>query len=324
MGDSVKDRFLAARDACDAGLTKLGDFLRCWLRSARAEKLGNPLRRWLRLARADRGIEEVPENSMPLETMEMPAPPGERAHIGWVSPSYTTSRRVTLDLCRLADNRCVALLAGSGEAESYRVLRTRILQKTGEGAGTTVMITSAVPGEGKTLTAINLALTFAREFKQTALLVDCDLRQQRIHEYCGFAGDRGLADYLLGNVPLEDLIVWPGIEKLTLISGGRTVRESSEIIGSPRMEALVKDLKSRYPERYVFFDVPPVLAGADALAFAPFVDHILFVVRAGETPLPEIRRALQLLPQEKLLGLVLNRADVPLSRYDYGQKTISK
>jgi non-specific protein-tyrosine kinase len=300
----VKDRIKAARNAWDTGLKKLGD----------------SLRRRVRLARADKGMEEMPGNSMPMEAMEMPVPAGERAHIGWVSPSYTTSRRVTLDLGKLADNRCVALLAGSGEAESYRVLRTRIIQKTGEGGGATVMITSTLPGEGKTLTAINLALTFAREFKQTALLVDCDLRQQRIHEYLGFPSDRGLADYLLGNVPLEDLIVWPGIEKLTLISGGRTVRESSEIMGSHRMKELVSSLKSRYPERYVFFDVPPVLAGADALAFAPFVDHILFVVRAGVTPLPEIRRALQLLPREKLLGLVLNGADVPLSRYDYGQK----
>jgi non-specific protein-tyrosine kinase len=91
-------------------------------------------------------------------------------------------------------------------------------------------------------------------------------------------------------------------------------------MGSHRMKELVTSLKSRYPERYVFFDVPPVLAGADALAFAPFVDHILFVVRAGVTPRLEIRRALQLLPQEKLLGLVLNSADAPLSSYEYGQK----
>jgi protein-tyrosine kinase len=101
--------------------------------------------------------------------------------------------------------------------------------------------------------------------------------------------------------------VWPGVEKLTLISGGRKVPNSSELLGSPAMKELVEDMKGRYPNRYVFFDVPPVLSGADAMAFAPLVDHILFIVRAGATPMPEAQRALSMLPREKVIGLVLNR-----------------
>jgi non-specific protein-tyrosine kinase len=103
------------------------------------------------------------------------------------------------------------------------------------------------------------------------------------------------------------MMVWPGVEKLIVISGGRTVSESSELLGSPAMKALVEEAKDRYPNRYIFFDVPPVLSGADALVFAPLADHILFVVRAGTTPLPEVRRALEMLPREKVIGLVLNR-----------------
>ena len=210
---------------------------------------------------------------------------------------------------QLLANRCVGYLCGSYESESYKVLRTRLLQKTGEQGGTTIMITSALPGEGKTLTAVNLSLTFAKEYDQTVLLVDSDLHKQSVHECLGFESDRGLADYLLNGTALADLIVWPGVEKFTVISGGRTVMTSSELLGSPRMKGLVKELKGRYPDRYVFFDVPPVLAGADALAFAPQVDHIILVVRAGSTSIEDVKLALDLLPRNKVLGVVLNRAD---------------
>ena len=87
----------------------------------------------------------------------------------------------------------------------------------------------------------------------------------------------------------------------------RIAGESSEMMGSPRMKNLVADMKHRYPERYIFFDVPPILTGADALAFAPLMDHILMVVQADKTPVGEVNKAAQLLPKEKLLGLVLNR-----------------
>ena len=236
---------------------------------------------------------------------------------GWVSPSYTQSRQVVLNPQQLLANRCVGYLCGSYESESYKVLRTRLLQKTGEQGGTTIMITSALPGEGKTLTAVNLSLTFAKEYDQTVLLVDSDLHKQGVHECLGFESDRGLADYLLNGTALADLIVWPGVEKFTVISGGKTVMASSELLGSPRMKGLVKDLKSRYPDRYVFFDVPPVLVGADALAFAPQVDYIILVVRAGSTSMEDVKLALDLLPRNKVLGVVLNRADQVdmISRY---------
>jgi non-specific protein-tyrosine kinase len=228
---------------------------------------------------------------------------------GWFSPSYTQSRQIVLNPKQLLANRCVGYLCGSYESESYKVLRTRLLQQTGEQGGTTIMITSALPGEGKTLTAINLSLTFAKEYNQTVLLVDSDLHKQSVHECLGFESNRGLADYLLNGTSLADLIVWPGVEKFTVISGGRAVMTSSELLGSPRMKGLVKDLKGRYPDRYVFFDVPPVLAGADALTFAPQVDHIILVVRAGSTSIEDVKLALDLLPRKKVLGVVLNRAE---------------
>jgi protein-tyrosine kinase len=270
-----------------------------------------------------RPSELILDTRQPLESPELVK---VEEQYGWTSPSYTHSRSVVLNPERLLANRCVGYMCGSYESESYKVLRTRIIQKTGQQGGTTVMITSALPGEGKTLTAINLSLTFAKEYSQTVLLVDSDLRQQRVHKYLGFKSYKGLADYLLKGTNLSDLIVWPGVEKFTVISGGKTVLASSELLNSPRMKELVKDLKSRYPERYVFFDVAPVLAGADAQAFAPLVDYIVLVVQAGSTSIADIKLALDMLPREKVLGVVLNRAKQPgmTKKYYYGYEKNGK
>lgn len=233
--------------------------------------------------------------------------PSSLQKMGYVSPVYSLSRSVQLNPRVMSVNRCVAFLPDSPEVEFYRQLRTRVLQLSNGEGGATVMVTSALPGEGKTLTAINLALTFAREFKQTALLVDCDLRQQQVHSLMGFPSERGLVDYLMDDCPITELFVWPGVDKLTVISGGKTVRDSCELLGSPGMRDLVHDMKHRYPERYVFFDAPSVLTSADAVAFAPLVDYILVVAQAGRTSLKDINRAVELLPAEKVLGLVMNR-----------------
>ena len=245
-------------------------------------------------------------------------PRTEPGRPGWVSPSYRVSREVRLDPAVLERNRVVAYNTASPEIEAYRVLRTRILHRARGTGGTTVMVTSAVPGEGKTVTTVNLALTFAKAFSQTALLVDADLKRQQVHQVLGFESGKGLGDYLRDGCDVSDLIVWPGIEKLTIISGGKRIEESSELLGSPGMRTLVEGMKSRYDDRYIFFDVPPVLAGADAISFAPLVDHILFVVQANRTSLADVRKALQLLPKEKILGLVVNRqsgSDAPKYYY---------
>lgn len=230
-----------------------------------------------------------------------------REKAGWISPSYTQSRTVRLDPFVAAANRCMAVLPGSPHAEAYKSIRTQIIQKTGKTEGKTIMVTSALPGEGKTTLAINLAFTFAREFSQTVLLVDCDFRRQHIHEFLGMKSNKGLANHLLNDEPISDLIVWPGFEKLTLMSGGGPIHESAEALGSPKMKAAVQDMKVRYPDRYIFFDVPAILARADALTLAPQVDHILVVVEAWRTPLSDVRRALELVPKEKIVGLVLNK-----------------
>lgn len=226
---------------------------------------------------------------------------------GWVSPVYTKSKPVRIDLDVALDNRLVCLRRDSECLEHYKMIRTQIAQQVKARNWNAIMITSALPGEGKTTTAINLALSFAKEFDRTVLLVDCDLRQQKIHEYLGYACDAGLAEAFRDNRSVEELIVWPGIEKLTIISGGETIQDSAEILESPKMKGLVKDIKDRYPDRYVFFDAPPLLSGADAIAFAPLMDAVVMVVEAGKTSIDDIKRAADLIPKEKFLGFILNR-----------------
>ncbi|MEX1348730.1 MAG: polysaccharide biosynthesis tyrosine autokinase [Desulfobacterales bacterium] len=225
----------------------------------------------------------------------------------WRPPLYSKSTRIALNRNTVLDNRCVCIEPNSPEIDCYKVLRTKIQLITGEKGWNTVMITSPRPAEGKTLTAINLALTFSKVYNQTVLLVDCDLRHQNVHKLLGFQSDSGLMNYLLKGQPLEELIIWPGVDKLTLISGGQTLDNSSELIGSPQMKILIQEMKSRYEDRYVIFDTAPLLIGDDAIALAHYIDSIIMVVEEGRTSIKDVKKALEMLPQEKFLGFVLNR-----------------
>ena len=236
---------------------------------------------------------------------------------GWNSPNYCESCAIHLDPDQLARNRCVSMIPDSQESEHYKVLRTNIMQRSKEKHWNTIMITSVQPGEGKTLTAINLAAAFAKEFDQTVLLVDCDLRRQKIHQYLNFSSEKGIGDYLADNCQLKDLIVWPNIEKLTIISGGKTISNSTELLGSPKMKALVNEIKHRYDDRYVIFDVPPIFGAADTMAFAPMVDCIVMVVEEGRTSIKDVKKALEAIPAEKFMGFVLNRRKAPIRGYYY-------
>lgn len=225
----------------------------------------------------------------------------------WLAPVYNESTQVRLDQGALAANKCVCISPDATEFEKYKVLRAQIMQKTKEKGWNTLMVTSAKPGEGKTLTSINLAITLAKEFHQTVLLVDCDLGKQDIHKRFGYQSERGLADFLLDECAFNEIISWPGVEKLTVISGGQTIENATELLGSPQMKRVVAEMKERYPDRYIIFDLPSLLEGADAITFAPLVDGILLVTQAGRNSIKEINKTLELIPQEKLLGFVLNR-----------------
>jgi protein-tyrosine kinase len=236
----------------------------------------------------------------------------------WVPPVYRSSQSCEPDPAALEENRCVCFMADAPELDSYKMLRAQIMHCAKAKGWNTIMITSALPGEGKTVTSINLAMTFARAYNQTVLLVDCDLRQQKVYRYMGIASNLGIIDHLVDGRPLNEIIIWPRIEKMTMISGGRTINESAELLDSPRMKALVEEMKTRYADRCILIDAPPILSGADTLALSSLADGIVMVVEAGRTPLKEIQNALELMPNEKFLGFVLNKhSGEKIGYYDY-------
>lgn len=225
------------------------------------------------------------------------------------------SRSLELDQCSIEGHRCLSEASGPEEIESYKILRTRLHHHMQSDGMKTLMVTSPCAGDGKTLTAINLAFSFAKFYHQTVLLVDCDLRRQNIHKSLGYADSPNLIDHLLDHVPLSDTMVRVGDEKLVVISGPRTLEGSAELLGSPQMMDLVDEVKNRYQDRIIIFDLPPILFTADAMAFEPLVDGILIVVAFGKTSMKDVQKAVDGLPREKILGFALNRSRISTNGY---------
>ena len=222
---------------------------------------------------------------------------------------YTSTRSLNIPLAVLRQRRVMAAHDRGPFVDAFKILRTQVLQRLREHDWNVLGVTSPGHGEGKTLTAVNLAVSLAMETAQTVLLVDANLRNPSVHEVFGLDDCPGLADYLLDNQPLEDLLVHPGIGRFVLLPGGRAVFNSTEILTSPKMLALVEELKHRYPARIVIFDLPPLLHTADVLAFSPYTDALLLVVEEGKTTAEEVQSALSLVKNSRpVLGTVLNKA----------------
>lgn len=236
---------------------------------------------------------------------------------------YTYTKVVEVPERVLVENRLVAGIAGHGHKDAYRMLRTRVLQTLRENHWTSVAVTGPASGCGKTLTAINLAISLAMEVTHTVLLVDLDLRKPSIHEYFGYQPELGLSDYLKGDVPLHQILFSPSIERLVVLPGREAIQNSSEMLRSPKMVALVAELKNRYPDRLVVFDLPPILAADDALAFSPYTDSMLLVAEAGGTSRDDLQKALDVLKGAPVIGTVLNKAHAPKGGYGYARQRAS-
>lgn len=234
---------------------------------------------------------------------------------------YTRTRSIEVPESLLREHRIVAGFEKGPFVDSYKVLRTQVMHRLREHGWNVLAVTSPCEGEGKTLTAINLAVSLAMDTRQTVLLIDADLRRPSIHEIFGLEECQGLADYLLDDVPVEDTLVHPGIGRFVLMPGGRCLPNSVEVLTSHKMIGLVEELKQRYPSRVILFDLPPLLMSADVLAFAPYTDALLLIVEEGKTTVPEIEQAMQLLSGAvPVLGTVLNKARSPGEGSSYSSK----
>ncbi|HEB78368.1 MAG TPA: exopolysaccharide biosynthesis protein [Methylothermaceae bacterium] len=243
------------------------------------------------------------------ENKQVPGAAGSRATGLPVHIQYSQTNTVEVPEQVLEKNRVVAALKNHPQRDLFRVLRTKILHRMKKQGINSLAITSPTKKGGKSMVASNLAVSIAMEMNHTVMLVDLDLRNPSIHRYFGFETEQGLSDYLLDGMELPNLLVHPGIERLVILPAGKPVPQSSELLATPRMASLVADITTRYAERIILFDLPPLLHMDDALTFLPQVESSLLVVEEGGNTPAEVEQSLHLLEQANLLGTVYNKAE---------------
>ena len=231
--------------------------------------------------------------------------------------TYDVTRIIKTDPGELAERRVIAGLKGDPRSTPFRMLRAQIMQQFREHNWNTLAITGATQNAGKSFIAANLAVSVALELNQTVLLVDLDLRKPSIHKYFGFEPEYGLLDYMQNGVPIKNILVNPGIERLVILPGKGSTDEASEIISSPKMIRLIEEMRSRYKSRIVIFDLPPLLSVDDAWVLLPHVDAGLLVVENGKNTEEEVTKSLQILERTNFIGAVLNKTDEENKNYYY-------
>ena len=228
---------------------------------------------------------------------------------------YKQTRRILVPKNVLSENRIIAGNRTDPRAICFSILRTQVLHTMRENGWSSLAVTGPIAGIGKSLVATNLAISISLEVNQTVLLADLDLRRPSLHKSFNFEPDFGLLDYLKGDVELPDLLVNPTFKRLVLLPGRGATSGSSELLSSPRMLDLVKDLKSRYESRIVIYDLPPLLNVDDAMVFLPNVDSTLLIVENGKNTQSEVLESLRLLEGTNLVGTVLNKSDEEIKSY---------
>ncbi|HEY3860179.1 MAG TPA: CpsD/CapB family tyrosine-protein kinase [Gammaproteobacteria bacterium] len=254
-----------------------------------------------------------------VESKERPKAPESRADIR--EPGKTGRPKNAEINAKQVDRHIVSLTEpDSYEAEQYRKLRYVLEEKRRSNRGTTVAICSPAAGDGKSLTALNLAAALAQARDSRVLLVDVDLRREsaalKEHLKLGNPGVNGLTDAIMSaTLSLNDVARPLQGTNLSIVFTGSRVSAPYELLRSSRFEQLLHEASKQY--QYVVLDAPPVVPVSDCRVIRRFVDYFLMVVAAHRTPRPMLEEALDLIGPEKLLGLVFNRGDLMPRRY-YG------
>jgi len=198
----------------------------------------------------------------------------------------------------------------------YKMLRTQVMRRMRELDANTLAMLSASNGEGKTLTAINLAIALAADPEYSVLLVDLDMRNPSVHRRLGFEPKVGIDDCLAHDRSIRHALVRvAGYERLCVLPCRARVEQSAELIASTRVRDLIEELRTRYSNRVVIFDLPPVLLADDALVFSRYAQAGLMVVAEGRTERDNVRRSLALLHDLTVVGTVLNGARSTVATY---------
>lgn len=262
----------------------------------------------------------APESLVAAQTEPVPASVQSTTEAG-------TSQFQSINLARLHRMGVVAPDAEKSQiAEEFRIIKRPLIANAfGQGAarvknGNMIMITSSLPGEGKSFCSINLAISMALEMDRTVLLVDADVAKPRVPEYLGIHADLGLLDVLQDkNLKLSDVMIKTDIAKLTILPAGRTYKRATELLASDAMTRLVEDIGNRYPDRIILFDSPPILATSEASVLATHMGQIVMVVEAERTSQEAVREALSHIQSCEVVNMLLNKATpTPGADYYYG------
>jgi protein-tyrosine kinase len=266
------------------------------------------LQKALNLARAERDHKLLTGAALPADR---PAPPELRNAL-----SISPARMVSIEPSILRANGVMPADASGPAAHAFKMLRTQVLQRMRQRNWNSLAVMSPAPDDGKTFTAINLAIAIAADTNYTALLVDFDLRRPSVHERFGIQPEVGVEQCLRGEAKVSDALINPqGYPKLMLLPALEPVSNSSDLLSSEGARQLIRDVKEHSPNRIVLFDLPPVLGTDDALAFAPQVDAALVVVGEEHTRREDLLRCFEILRDVPIIGTVLNgsRTDASLA-----------
>jgi protein-tyrosine kinase len=256
--------------------------------------------------------ERRPELDISTIRADLPTPEG----IGFTDTIVFQHRVIAIDEQQRERERILEAGAAGAPGGPYKMLRTQVLRRLSQINANTLAVLSASNGEGKTLTAINLAIAVAADLGHTALLVDLDLRNPSIARRLGFEPTSGIEDCLQNRRPVyEAMVKVAGYERLTVLPARVAVEQSSELLATQRMADLMQELRTRYFNRVLIFDLPPVLLADDALAFSRHVQAGLFVVAEGRSAREGVTRSLVLLDKLPIIGTVLNRSRESVGAY---------
>lgn len=227
------------------------------------------------------------------------------------------------DLQRYSSYPIVALEMESPAAEQYKMLREQVKRLRAESGIRSFSISSPVKRDGKTTVAVNLAAALSLDYDEKVLLIDGDLRAPSIHRYFNTLESPGLADYLAANskMKLKHMVQETFVPGLRILPSGKPSRLASELLAKERMKQVMEEAQAEFPGYHIIVDSPPILSTPDPLVIARHVDGVLLVMRAGKTPRDYLTKALQSLNSNKVMGVVLNGADLGISSKYYYYST---
>ena len=217
-------------------------------------------------------------------------------------------RPAAVDPEALERNKVLLRVQDVAVSRAYKILRTRVLHRMADHNFFTLGVTGTGAGEGKTITAINLAIALAQDPNAWVYLVDLDLQRPQLGAYLGMSYENGLTDYLTGQAELDQVIYDIGLKRLAVVPNASPVETSSEHLRSSRMAAFINALETQTPRRIIILDMPPLMMSDDVLAFAPRVDTFLLVASQGITARRTLANAKEVLAELNVLGVVLNRS----------------